>query len=313
MDPANLPSRARWFCESGCGLRNIGNGAGWYEPSRCGGLFYWADLFQLAVPRQVSKRLNRRCVMANSFLPAGSVGALSDGARLPMGVDPLLIKAYREARYVVDHLTDPLVLSVGRACVGLRSLMSGYGVSTAALLTAFNPGSVLCSDEANVSAQASLVEWLKREGYVMLDARGEDTRGVWPSEESVLVLGIPQYVAEQAADRFGQNAFVWVGTVDGFVSLKLRKGLLTLSEQEITQWIDSLPIVHRAAAACLSPVELSWLMSVNEWELLHWLYPQQWDLNEPWPLAKPDGSAMGVGTELDRMFRIVAAGQVAMF
>jgi hypothetical protein len=30
--------------------------------------------------------------MANSFLPAGSVGDLSDVARLPMGVDPLLIK-----------------------------------------------------------------------------------------------------------------------------------------------------------------------------------------------------------------------------
>lgn len=60
--------------------------------------------------------------MANSFLPVGSVFALSDGARLRMDVDPLLIKAYREARYVVDHLTDPLVLSVGTACVGLRWL-----------------------------------------------------------------------------------------------------------------------------------------------------------------------------------------------
>jgi hypothetical protein len=61
VDPANLPSQARWFCESGCGLRNIGNGAGWYEPSHCGGLFYLADLFQLAVPRQVSKQLKKDC------------------------------------------------------------------------------------------------------------------------------------------------------------------------------------------------------------------------------------------------------------
>ena len=136
--------------------------------------------------------------------------------------------------------------------------------------------------------------------------------GLQLSRKELMNLGV-KLGADVPFFLFGQNAFVWVGTADGFVSLRLRKGLLTLSEQEITQWIDSLPVVHRAAAACLSPVELSWLMSVNERELLHWLYPQQWDLNEPWPLAKPDGSAMGVGTELDRMFRIVAAGQVAMF
>ena len=54
MNLANLPSRARWFCESGCGLGNIGNGAGCDEPSRCGGFFYeflliiaWKLLLQL--------------------------------------------------------------------------------------------------------------------------------------------------------------------------------------------------------------------------------------------------------------------------
>ena len=250
--------------------------------------------------------------MEKSLLATGLVSALPDGAELPRGVHPFLIKAYREARYVVDQSADPLVLSVGRACVGLRSLMSGYGVTTAAVLTAFNPGSVVCSDGANFSAQAELVKWLDEHGYVMFDARGEDSAGVWPSEASVLVLGIPQHMAEQVADRFGQNAFLWVGTPDSFVSLKLRKGLLNPSQDEITQWIESLPMIHRGAVSCFKPIDLAWMMSVNEKELMHWLYPQQWDLNEPWPLAKPDGSAMGVGTELDRMFRIVAAGQVAM-
>ncbi len=112
--------------------------------------------------------------MEKSLLPTGLVSALPDGAELPRGVHPFLIKAYREARYVVDHSTDPLVLSVGRVCVALRSLMSGYGVTTAAVLTAFNPGSVLCSDEVNFSAQAELVKWLDEQGYVMFDGRGED-------------------------------------------------------------------------------------------------------------------------------------------
>ena len=219
------------------------------------------------------------------------------------------LRARRDVRDLRERLD---LREIGDTRVGLRSLMSGYGVTTAAVLTAFNPGSVMCSDEANFSAQAELVKWLDEHGYVMFDARGEDSAGVWPSEASVLVLGIPQHVAEQLADRFGQNAFLWVGTPDSFVSLKLRKGLLNPSQDEIMQWIESLPMIQRGAVSCLKPIDLAWLMSVNEKELMHWLYPQQWDLNEPWPLAKPDGSAMDVGTELDRMFRIVAAGQVAM-
>ena len=53
-------------------------------------------------------------------------------------------------------------------------------------------------------------------------------------------------------------------------------------------------------------------MTVSEGEQAHWLSPTDWDLNKPWPLAKPDGSSMGIGTELDRIFKIIAAGQVAI-
>ena len=50
-------------------------------------------------------------------------------------------------------------------------------------------------------------------------------------------------------------------------------------------------------------------MSVTNSEQKHWLDTDSWDLNKVWPLAKPDGSAMGIGTELDRVFKLIAAGQ----
>ena len=54
--------------------------------------------------------------------------------------------------------------------------------------------------------------------------------------------------------------------------------------------------------------ELAWIMSAPVQEIHHWLNNESWDLNTPWPLARPDGSAMGVGTELDRVFRLIHAG-----
>lgn len=49
-------------------------------------------------------------------------------------------------------------------------------------------------------------------------------------------------------------------------------------------------------------------MSAPDSELTHWLDASSWDLTAPWPLSKPDGSAMGIGTELDRVFRLISAG-----
>jgi len=49
-------------------------------------------------------------------------------------------------------------------------------------------------------------------------------------------------------------------------------------------------------------------MTVSEGEREHWLFPQYWDLNKPWPLATPDGTAISAGTEMDRMFKLTASG-----
>lgn len=54
-------------------------------------------------------------------------------------ISPKLIKAYREAIYVV-HLGDrEIALQVGKVSAELAELMKDWEVSTAAFLTAFNP------------------------------------------------------------------------------------------------------------------------------------------------------------------------------
>jgi hypothetical protein len=53
-------------------------------------------------------------------------------------------------------------------------------------------------------------------------------------------------------------------------------------------------------------------MTLTDSELEHWLNPQAWPLNQTWPITRPDGSAMGIGTEMDRMFKLISMGMVKM-
>ncbi len=228
---------------------------------------------------------------------------------MQQGIHPSLVRAYRRARYEVFLPDRTITFGIGQESRDIAGLMHGAGVHTAALLTACNPKSRVVSDAENRQASAGLESAVVAGGWRSIATRASAPDGQGPAEPGLLVIGIPQHQAQALADRYEQNAFVWFGNADAFASLRLRDPLQVPGDDELQKWVQALPAALQPEAARLKPAELAWLMAVPDDELAHWLQPDAWDLNQPWPLAKPDGSAMGIGTELDRMFRIVAAGQ----
>jgi len=223
-------------------------------------------------------------------------------------IPPGLIRAYREAKYVVG-IDSPIVLRIGQVNRQLKILLETHKVTTAAFITAFNPYSEVLNDDQNQAAQNSLIEDIQKLGLAVINGYGQDMAEEWPREDSVLALGITESLAEGLADKYGQNGFVWIGSLDAFPALRLRYPIGLPTSGDFAQWLSGLPSNLNAVAKGLSSLDQAWLMSVSEAEQAHWLDPESWDLNKPWPLAKPDGSTMGIGTELDRVFKMIAAGQ----
>jgi len=241
-------------------------------------------------------------------------------------IPPALIKAYRQAHYIVDlpvnnfdhfdhidhikHARHIKPIQIGQHNSGLAKLMADVDVTTAAYLTAFNPYSEQLSLVDNEAAQQKLISDLTTLNVSVMHGEGRDAHGKWPAEPSLLALGISLQDAEVLADRYGQNAFVWIANRDCVPHLRLRYPIGIPSNEEAQKWISLLPDHLRKEALTLSLTQLAWVMSAPDIELDHWLDAPSRDLSSPWPLAKPDGSAMGVGTELDRVFRFIAAGIV---
>ena len=223
-------------------------------------------------------------------------------------VSPQLIKAYRQASYVVFGDDSEIVLKVGKVSPELVTIMKNNNVSCAAFLTAHNPHSQQLELTVNEQSQAKLFRELQSLKINYLPGEGRDDLGEWLAESSVLALGISLQNTEILAEQFKQNAFVWMNNLDGLVSLRLCNPIAIPTPKEINQWISELPQSLQEFAKPLPNSELAWLMSVPEQEVEHWLNRETWNLNAPWPLARPDGSAMGVGTELDRVFRLIQAG-----
>lgn len=225
------------------------------------------------------------------------------------GIHPKLIRAYREAKYVAEA-KEPITLQIDQANNSLGAILKERNVSTAAFITAHNPYSRIVDEADNNKAQSNLIKDSEALGYSFLNGYGQDVEGKWPKESSILVFGIKETEAENLADKYEQNAFVWINSKDAYSSLRLRKPIAIPTAEELNEWMDSLPLHLQEEAKKISDIDRAWLISVSESKQSHWLYPQSWDLNQSWPMSKPDGSAMGVGTELDRVFKTIAAGQI---
>lgn len=122
-----------------------------------------------------------------------------------------LERAYRRAVYRLELPAGRLDLTIDQPNAALARLLHEQRVSSAAFLTAWNPASVLTDPAANRAAQAALVAAVAELGHSMLPGVAVDPDGAWPDEDSVLVLGIDRDAARHLAQRFGQNALVWIG------------------------------------------------------------------------------------------------------
>jgi hypothetical protein len=201
------------------------------------------------------------------------------------------VRAYREAIYIVNEGDDAIALKVGEVSHALAALMRVHKAQTAAIITAYNPFSEIQPPAENERQQKALLAALKPKSTACFDA-----------------IGSSLVDAERLADQFGQNAFIWINTADAFVSLRLRFEIGAPNSEEVQAWIKTLPEPLQGNAQARTIKEQALLMSVASQEQLHWLNPNGWDLNQVWPLSCPDGSAMGIGTEMDRMFKLIAAG-----
>lgn len=126
-----------------------------------------------------------------------------------MALDSELLKAYRQAEYVVFG-EPPLVLRVGEANRRLDTILEAARKETAAFLTACNARGERRSDADNQAAQVRLEQALEEKPYGCYPGEGRDPEGRWPAEPSLLVVGIPRADAEALGRRFEQNALLFV-------------------------------------------------------------------------------------------------------
>jgi Protein of unknown function (DUF3293) len=124
-------------------------------------------------------------------------------------VDPGLLAAFRKTRFIASSGDKEIILRVGEPNQELDGLLVRYQANGAAFITAWNPGAVRLSNRENDARQAALLSESKRRGYPYLDGQGVADDGMWPPEDSILIVGIDRAEAKAFGKLFGQVAVVF--------------------------------------------------------------------------------------------------------
>ena len=126
-----------------------------------------------------------------------------------MPVSEHLVAAYRAARYVVYAESAP-VMRIGEPCPEMDELLEAEDAASAAFITPFNPRGLPAHEEVNELAFGELCDAADRTGHRIYLGEGNDPRGEWKPEASLLIVGIARADAEALGRRFHQNAIVFV-------------------------------------------------------------------------------------------------------
>ena len=125
-------------------------------------------------------------------------------------VPATMIEAYKGTDFRVCR--DPVfTLRVGKLSPELREVYIQQQVTCAAFITAWNPYSIVTSEEENIALQARLEACIAEAGYKFWPGLGVDPSGKWHGEPSAFVLGLDMDKACSFGTDFRQNAIVWIG------------------------------------------------------------------------------------------------------
>jgi hypothetical protein len=142
-------------------------------------------------------------------------------------VTAALLAAYHATTYRIEDVDTGIDLRIDTRSEGLEALLQRRGVDSAAIVTAWNPGSVPTEAAINDAANRRLRTEIQRRGRAGLDSLAIPDTVSWPPEPGFLILGVDGGEARTLAVEYGQNAFVYVviGAPARLVTTALMKGI----------------------------------------------------------------------------------------
>ncbi len=121
---------------------------------------------------------------------------------------PSSLHPYLRTTYWAFTATDALAIRPDRAHPQLDALLAQHGAQRWAYLTAHNPGADAATPRDNDAAQRQLAARLDAHGRTTYPGFGVGDDGIWPPEESLLVVDVARDDAVAIGRRFAQDAVV---------------------------------------------------------------------------------------------------------
>lgn len=125
-------------------------------------------------------------------------------------MDKQLIRAYQSAKYIVlkNEYCESLKIKIGIKNSNVDTLLEHFDSELAVFITPENPFSRKLEDSENELRHKEFKSILKAHKLSYLLGYGSDEKEEWGREYSYLIFLNSKLLADDFANKFGQNAYV---------------------------------------------------------------------------------------------------------
>ncbi|QKX06434.1 DUF3293 domain-containing protein [Aquimarina sp. TRL1] len=120
-----------------------------------------------------------------------------------------LYNAYLETTYQISQGSLPISLKIGHKNGRFKKWCEEKKVLSWAIITAYNPYSMLCSNVENENRQQILKTYLVQNKLCSINALGVPADANWEAEKSLFIYNLTIDKAKQIGKLFEQNAIVY--------------------------------------------------------------------------------------------------------
>ncbi|MEK7434290.1 MAG: DUF3293 domain-containing protein [Cyanobacteriota bacterium] len=133
-------------------------------------------------------------------------------------IEDKLLHFYYKTDYII--FKPKIIINIDKKTPKVDKILKKVEKNSWAYITAYNPMSILKTEEENLIAQKNLIKEIEKE-FIFFEGEGKGENSEWKPEKSILIIGISKENAIEIGNKYNQKAIVF-----GYLNQKAKLILL---------------------------------------------------------------------------------------
>ena len=121
-------------------------------------------------------------------------------------IEDNLLQDYYKTDYII--FKPKIIINIDKKTPNVDKILKKVEKNSWAYITAYNPMSILKTEEENLISQKNLIKEIEKE-FIFFEGEGKGINSEWKAEKSILIIVISKEKSIEIGNKYNQKAIVF--------------------------------------------------------------------------------------------------------